>query len=225
MDGIHDIGGKHGFGAIVREQDEPAFHDRWEAAVFAMVAAAAASGAMRNTDQFRHAIERIDPAAYLTDGYYGRWLGGIETLLREAGVIDDADLRAAIARIGGDPDAPSAARPATAPDRVDYAPAAVGNRRETATPPWFRAGDRVRTAAWPRSGHTRLPAYARGRCGVVDAWHGGWVFPDSNAHGRGERPQHLYTVVFDGAALWGDEAEPATQISLDLFESYLEPLR
>jgi nitrile hydratase subunit beta len=91
-------------------------------------------------------------------------------------------------------------------------------------PPRFSCGDRVRTFSWPATGHTRLPAYARGRSGTVAAWHGAWVFPDSNAHGRGESPQHLYTVAFEGTELWGAEAENGSSVSLDLFESYLEPL-
>jgi nitrile hydratase subunit beta len=111
MDGIHDLGGKQGFGPIARDSNEPAFHDRWEARVFAMVVAGA-GGALKNSDQFRHAIERIDPAAYLTHGYYGRWLGGLETLVREAGLVEESAVRAAVARLGGDPDAPAAARPA-----------------------------------------------------------------------------------------------------------------
>jgi nitrile hydratase subunit beta len=221
MDGIHDLGGKQGFGAVLREADEPVFHDRWEERVFAMVVAGA-GGALKNSDQFRHAIERIDPAAYLTHGYYGRWLGGLETLLREAGVVDESALRAAVARIGGDPDAPGAARPARVPDRVDYVPAGPGSQREIAAPPRFSCGDRVRTLAWPVAGHTRLPAYARSRCGSIAAWHGAWVYPDSNAHGRGEHPEHLYTVTFDGVELWGPGAEPGSSVSLDLFESYLE---
>jgi len=223
MDGIHDLGGKQGFGPISREANEPVFQHRWEARVFAMVMAGA-GGALRNSDQFRHAIERIDPVAYLTHGYYGRWLGGLENLLREAGLVDEGALRAAIARLGGDPDAPSAARPARVPDRVDYAPAGRGNRRDAAAAPRFSTGDSVRTLAWPATGHTRLPGYARGRKGFITDWHGAWVFPDRNAHGRGEDPQHLYAVAFEAAALWGESAEPGVSVSLDLFESYLEPL-
>lgn len=219
MDGIHDLGGRQGFGPVLRETDEPVFHQRWEAAVFAM---AGASSAGRNVDQFRHAIERIDPVAYLTHGYYGRWLGGIETLLREAGVVDVADIEARVAALGGDPRVSAAARPAELPDRVDYPPAAEGTRRQVESPPGFAMGDRVRTADIGRSGHTRLPAYARGKCGTVTAHHGGWVFPDSNAHGRGEQPQHLYTVAFCAETLWGEEAEPGVVVSLDLFEGYLE---
>lgn len=223
MDGIHDLGGRHGFGTIVRESAEPVFHDRWEARVFAMMRAAVAAGVVRNADQFRHAIERIDPAAYLTHGYYGRWLGGIETLLLEAGVITAEELAGRVRERGGDPAASAAARPAPVPDRIDYPPAAEGSRRTPPASARFAPGEAVRTAAFAKPGHTRLPAYARGRRGTVLAAHGGWVFPDSNAHGVGECPQHLYTVAFSGAALWGDAAEAGTAVTLDLFECYLEP--
>ena len=81
MDAIHDLGGKQGFGAVVREVEEPVFHQRWEAAVFTMTRTAAAAGALHNTDHFPHAVERIDPVAYLSQGYYGRWLGAGENLL------------------------------------------------------------------------------------------------------------------------------------------------
>lgn len=221
MDGIHDLGGRHGFGPVAREADEPAFHARWEAKVFAMMRAAGAAGVVRSADQFRHAIERIEPVAYLTHGYYGRWLGGIETLLREAGVLDEAALRARVQALGGDPDAPAAARPAAHPDR----PAAAGDpgaQRTLQTPPRFAVGERVRTMATGSAGHTRLPGYARGRDGIVIARHGGWVFPDTNAHGLGERPQHLYTVEFAAETLWGADAEPGVSVTLDLFEAYLE---
>jgi nitrile hydratase len=73
------------------------------------------------------------------------------------------------------------------------------------------------------AGHTRLPAYARRRRGVVARVHPAMVFPDDNAHGRGENPQYLYTVRFDGGELWGAGAEPGTFVHIDLFEPYLEP--
>jgi nitrile hydratase subunit beta len=224
MDGIHDLGGKQGFGGVIREASEPVFHERWEARVFALVLAAGVGGLIRNTDQFRHAIERIDPVAYLTHGYYGRWLAGLETLLLEAGWADEAELRRRIAAAGGDPAQPLPARPVRGAEPFTAAAAQDHARRPVVDLPRFAVGDRVRTAALPSPGHTRLPAYARGREGEVSARHGGWVFPDSNAHGRGECPQHLYTVSFRGEALWGDAAEPGTVVSLDLFEPYLEAI-
>ena len=79
----------------------------------------------------------------------------------------------------------------------------------------------MRTSAHGSSGHTRLPGYARNKFGVIQAAHGAWVFPDTNAHGRGEQPCHLYTVVFQGSELWGEDGEGATEICIDLFEPYL----
>jgi nitrile hydratase subunit beta len=48
------------------------------------------------------------------------------------------------------------------------------------------------------------------------------VFPDSNALGR-EDPRWLYTVRFDGRELWGEDGDPTTTVSVDLWEPYLEP--
>jgi hypothetical protein len=35
-DGIHDLGGMHGFGAVVAPGGEAPYHERWEARVFAL---------------------------------------------------------------------------------------------------------------------------------------------------------------------------------------------
>ena len=225
MDGIHDLGGKHGFGEIVREANKPAFRERWEAVVFALSGALGTAGVMRNVDQFRHAVERIDPVAYLDHGYYGRWLGGIENLLVEAGLLTQREIDDRIRRaIGADGDVGRvAAQPSATPDRIDYAPEGGEGQRPLESAPQFAVGDAVITEGAPSSGHTRLPAYARGKRGEVAAWHGGWVLPDANAHGLGERPAHLYTVRFPGSELWGADAEPGTAVSLDLFEPYLKP--
>ncbi|RVC61438.1 nitrile hydratase subunit beta, partial [Mesorhizobium sp. M00.F.Ca.ET.038.03.1.1] len=95
--------------------------------------------------------------------------------------------------------------------------------RPVAMPAWFQAGDRVRTKNFNPTGHTRLPRYARDKAGRIEAVRGGFVFPDSNAHGKGENPQWVYTVVFDGAEIWGEGADPTLSISIDAWESYLEP--
>jgi len=219
MDGIHDLGGKQGFGPVVTEPGGKAFHERWEAAVFTMVRSARACGALSNTDQFRYAVERIEPIAYLTHGYYGRWLGALENLLVEAGIVTTAELNARTAELGGDPAFPAAARPD--PECGPFPAGGDGARRPLTRPPRFAVGQQVVTSAATTSGHTRLPAYARNRHGVVTARHDGWVFPDRNAVGDGEQPTHLYTVAFSGRELWGPEAEPGLTVHLDLFEPYL----
>ena len=221
MDGIHDFGGKQGFGAVCREPNEPVFHARWEARVLGMTLICP-SAANPNIDHFRHAIERIDPVAYLTHGYYGRWLGGLETRLIEAGIIDGATITRRSIELGASANDLIAARPVTDPDRVGYRPAGAGNQRMVTASPRLDVGSRVRTEAHGVPGHTRLPAYARDRLGTITAWRGGWVLPDSNAHGRGEDPQHLYTVAFAGEELWGAAGEPGIVVHLDLFEPYLE---
>lgn len=81
----------------------------------------------------------------------------------------------------------------------------------------------MRTKNFNPTEHTRLPRYARDKNGRIEAVRGGFVFPDSNAHGKGENPQWVYTVVFDGAEIWGEGADPTLSISIDAWESYLEP--
>uniref|UniRef100_UPI003F858F10 SH3-like domain-containing protein n=1 Tax=Shinella sumterensis TaxID=1967501 RepID=UPI003F858F10 len=96
--------------------------------------------------------------------------------------------------------------------------------RPVATPPRFAAGARVRTRNFNPTTHTRLPRYARGKVGVVEAVQGSFVFPDDNAHGRGENPEWVYTVVFDGGEIWGEDAADGLTVSIDAWESYLEPV-
>jgi nitrile hydratase beta subunit len=225
MDGVHDLGGKHGLGAVAIEGDGPAFHDRWQGAVFTIVNGLRVHGINHNVDQFRHAVERIDPVSYLTDGYYGRWLGAAETMLIEAGTLSQAEITARAVSLGADPLDRIAARPSQHPDNFSATPVADDlptGEREVERPAKFEQGQRVRTQAFGVPGHTRLPAYARGVVGEIVACHGGWVYPDTNAHGYGEQPQHLYTVAFAGDQLWGDAGEPQLEVCIDLFEPYLE---
>jgi nitrile hydratase len=212
MNGIHDMGGLHGFGPVVVEPDEPVFHTRWESRVFAI----AQSLPGRNIDASRHSLERLDPVTYLKDGYFGRWLASMERTLIALGIVtaEEIEARMRARRRRRQPRA-AATRPAWRPTPRSYA-------RTIDAQPAFAAGQRVRTKNYQPVGHTRLPAYARAREGVVIRQHAAMVFPDDNAHQRGENPQYLYTVRFDGRELWGDAAEPGVCIHLDLFESYLE---
>ncbi len=94
MNGIHDMGGMHGLGPVVREENEPVFHEEWEGRALAL-ARAMLGGEHFNLDEFRHAMERIEPSRYLRSSYYERWLEGTITLLLEKGVItrDEFDTR------------------------------------------------------------------------------------------------------------------------------------
>ena len=212
MDGIHDLGGMHGFGSVAKEIDEPVFHAPWEGRVFALVNLALALG-VGNLDAFRHAIERMEPAAYLTAGYYGRWLAALQTLLIEQGVVTPAEIAA---HRRGTP-----CPMETMPSLVPGTPLA---QRTVASAPRFAVGQPVRARNIHPAGHTRLPRYVRGKCGPIARLHPAWVFPDTNAHGRGERAQYVYSVRFEAGELWGPDAEPRTAVHVDLFEEYVEPL-
>jgi nitrile hydratase beta subunit len=226
MDGVHDLGGMHGFGAIEREQDEPPFHAAWEAAVREMLSAAGSRG-LFNIDEFRHGIERMDPSRYLGVTYYEKWLDGVTRLLVEKGVVSRSELEARVAFFEKRPEAPATAAlagppPGAGPPNPAWAQDVI---RETGATPRFRPGDPVLTRRIHPHGHTRLPRYARGKRGVIHCCHGIHVFPDSNAHGLGEQPQPLYSVRFDAGELWGEAAEPNQAVHIDLWESYLLPGR
>jgi nitrile hydratase len=202
---VHDLGGRPGFGRIAREAREPVFHAPWERRVLGLVYTAIGSRWV-NLDAFRWGIERMRPPDYLRASYYERWLASLETVLPEAGVLD-AGFRAPPPREG-----PRFERASAAPRF------AVGEAVRTRA----RAGGAPPDALVPAARHTRLPGYASGKRGVVAHARGGFVFPDSNAHGEGEQPQPLYTVRFAARELWGADAEPGTSVYVDLFEPYLE---
>ena len=214
MNGIHDMGGMHGFGRVEVEADEPVFHARWEARVFGM------SAMIRlrlpgNIDAGRHGLEKLDPVTYLKDGYYGRWFARLERDLLARGILKPGELDARAA--GG------TAPAAPVPELPRPVRPAHPFLREVSNAPAFQPGDRVRTRNHQPAGHTRLPAYARCRRGVVARAYPACVLPDTNAHFLGENPQYVYAVRFEGRELWGESAEPGTCVIVDLFESYLEP--
>jgi nitrile hydratase len=89
--------------------------------------------------------------------------------------------------------------------------------------PRFQAGQRVCARNINPVSHTRLPRYARGKFGMVDRDHGVFVFPDTNAHFLGEKPQHVYSVRFTARELWGEQAPQKDSVYLDLWDDYLDP--
>jgi nitrile hydratase len=218
MNGPQDLGGQMGFGPVAPEKDEPLFHAEWEKRALGVTLCAGALGAW-NIDESRHARESLHPAIYYASSYYGIWIRALEVLLKRHGFIGDADLAA-----GRAVDAAPEPKRILKPEDVPAVLAKGGPcDRPVAAAPLFKAGDRVRTRNFNPTGHTRLPRYARGRQGKVEAVREGFVFPDTNAHHRGENPQWVYTVVFDGGEIWGEGADPTLTVSIDAWESYLEP--
>jgi nitrile hydratase beta subunit len=218
MNGIHDMGGMDGFGPVVREAKEPVFHADWERRVFALVNVAM-NVARVNVDEFRHAIERIPPGQYLTSSYYERWLAAVETLLVERRIITRDEL---IAKHDGSAEIVRAqiatGMRTVGPDPIEEKPGAKSPRAR------FARGDRVRARNFNTSGHTRLPRYVRGKHGVIARDWGVFVFPDTNAHHAGTKPQHCYSVGFDARELWGKSASSRERVLVDLWEDYLEPI-
>ena len=217
MDGIHDMGGTHGWGTVAIQPDEPVFEEQWHARTFALgLASMGASGT--NLDAFRHALERLHPVEYLADGYYGRWLAAAELLLVDSGVLAPGAVEARARRLGGE----DVVEPADVEVcKPSYERGGPGSLRQIDDEPAFEVGQQVRARDLRKRGHTRMPAYVRGRTGVVDARRPAAVLPDSTAHFTGEDAQYVYTVRFESTDLWGSDAEVST-VYLDLFESYLE---
>jgi nitrile hydratase beta subunit len=210
MNGVHDMGGMDGFGAVTIERDEPVFHSEWEKRMFAiaMTLTGHPRGLNVSVDEFRHAIERIPAPRYLDSSYYEHWLDALLTLLAEHGVV----AREELASRGTDPIDP--ALPAN-----HLATKVKSSKRVRAR---FRQGDRVVARNINPSGHTRLPRYVRGKRGVIHRDWGVYVFADTNAHHAGDHSQHVYSVAFEARELWGNGVPRRDKLHIDLWEDYLE---
>ena len=218
MNGIHDMGGMHGFGPVQPEANEPVFHSDWEARVLALNRALGYARAW-NIDMSRAAIENLPPDVYLTRPYYEKWALRMERLLLDLKLVDADEIAAGHALRPGSP----------LPRKLDAAAVAAALTRgsygrQPAAPARFKVGDRVRTRNINPLTHTRLPRYARDRVGTIECVRGCHVFPDSAAIGKGENPQWLYTLRFDGRELWGESCDPNLKVSIEAFEPYLEAI-
>lgn len=213
MDGPHDLGGKASFGPI--DIAAPEFRHDWERKMWALDKLVRVPGI--NIDWWRHGIETMHPAVYLTLPHLEKWCLNDMAHGIEAGLFTMSELTKGHADTPATPARSQSVDELEARQRGMNASFAV----ETDIQPAFRPGDTVRTKARPAAGHTRLPAYARAASGTVTAHHGAHLFPDAGAEGR-EVGQHLYTVEFRAADLWPGAEDPADSVCLDLWESYLE---
>jgi nitrile hydratase beta subunit len=223
MNGVHDLGGMHGFGPVVREQNEPVFHSDWEKRAFAMVLTAMGRR-VYNVDEFRRAIERMPPADYLAATYYEKWLHALESLLVEKGVVTPDELASGHAMAAA-PAKTTGPRDAGGGGVESFDSSAVKLRFNKSFKPAFKVGDSVVARNLNPEHHTRLPRYARGKRGVIRYDQGVFVFPDTHAHGQGGKPQHVYTVAFEARELWGADRNERAPVYLDCWEDYLERYR
>jgi len=209
-----DLGGQPGHGAVVPEPEGELFHAGWEPRALALTLAMGGTG-MWNIDMSRAARETLPDYAALS--YYEIWIAALQRLLAERGLLAPDEVAAGHA-LHPAPPLPRRLEAAAVPQVL-----ARGSptERHADRPARFAVGDRVLLRAEAVPHHTRLPAYVRGRAGCIERVHGMHVFADSHAQGLGEQPQWLYTVVFDGRTLWGDEATPGLTVSVDAWECYL----
>lgn len=210
MNGVHDMGGMTDFGPVTPEPNEPFFHADWERRVLGLVRNIV--DRRYNWDEFRFAIERLDPVVYLSSSYYERWLTAMERYLVEKGVVTEEELQE---------------RTAGAAPRLGLphpGPAALwGDHAEAESKPRYQRGDAVVARNVNPAGHTRLPRYVRGRRGTVERFLGTFVLPDRNALGAGQHRQPVYAVRFEARELWGEGARTGDSVCVDLWQSYLRP--
>jgi nitrile hydratase beta subunit len=218
MNGVHDMGGMQDMGPIQEEKNEPVFHHPWEGRVFAITRSMSAWRKW-NLDALRHERELIQPAEYLRMSYYEIWLTGLLELSVKHGLVTRAEIESGKPAAGSPKLTPALTADKVPPLVAHGSPAS----RDVPVAPRFQAGQHVRARNLNPVGHTRLPRYARGKLGIVDRDHGVFVFPDTDAHFLGEKPQHVYSVRFFARDLWGEQAKPKDSVVIAMWDDYLEP--
>jgi nitrile hydratase len=210
MDGIHDLGGMQGFGKVTHHVNslgyKPVFHEDWEHLAYSLLFLAADHMKLFSVDELRHAIERMETRHYFGAPYYDRIIIGTATLLVEYGVLSKEELDQCL---GSDF---TLARSSLLTGR----PAITGRAP-------FNAGDHVIVRNEHVPGHIRMPAYVRGKPGVIlHRTTERWPLPDTIGHGDSTAiHQPTYHVQFKVKDLWGDAADDGFVV-VDLFESYLD---
>jgi nitrile hydratase beta subunit len=217
VNGIHDMGGMHGMGAIEYAKTEPVFHEAWEGRVYAMSYAVQGTGKLRLG--LRPPLESIPAAEYLRMSYYERWLRSLTERLIASGLATRAEIES------GQPETGSVKTTFALPsaDAVAAQFKIPATRRDLPVAARFQVGQSVRARNINPITHTRSPRYARGKSGSIERDHGVFVFSDTSAYSQGENPQHLYSVRFSARELWGEQGAPHDAVYLDMFDDYLEP--
>lgn len=202
MDGIHDMGGRQGFGRIRYALKAQTFHEPWEKRVNALYSLAVKCGIF-NMDEYRHAIERMEPRHYLSASYYERSLTSLATLCVEKGILTQEELER------------------RAQGQFPLSMPSAPGRGNVPTRQTFKPGDKVRVRTDHVPGHVRMPGYIRGKTGVVVSESPKYPFPDAHAHGIHAEDEPTYDVRFNAGELWPNDAEPA-HVHVGVFQSYLE---
>jgi len=211
MDTIHDLGGRQGFGPIpnVTEDDTALFTDEWKARTWAIAMMTMSKLSADRTgwslEWYRHVLERLPPAFYLSRDYFEKWILAMMVTAVDEGVADVKEF------LGGRAEERTYAY--DAPEPLKEVP--PGSAR-------FKPGDRVATRRDIGSMHTRMPGYVRGRGGMIDSVIGPQLLSDEAAEGR-IRKEMSYVVRFRMADLWPEASGSADSLLIDMWDSYLEP--
>ncbi len=151
MDGVHDLGGREGFGPIVDKADDKPFHADWEMRAFGIKEVSAANWTI---DWFRHCRELAVPVDYLTRPYFDQRLTTVAAQLIDEGYLTLDEIKAGASaftpRPSRPPQTPKAARAFV---RTPTSFAVTVN-----TPPRFALGERGTMPA-----RRRLRSYASAR--------------------------------------------------------------
>jgi nitrile hydratase len=217
MNGIHDMGGMQGMGPIEYEKNEPVFHAGWEARVYAMTRALAATGKLKGPS-VRPPIESLTALEYLRMSYYEKWLTSLIERMVAGGLVTRAEIE------NGRPAQGSVKSvPALSATDVPAFMRRIPLLRNDPVAPGFQIGQHVRARNINPVTHTRLPRYVRGKAGTIERDRGVAALPDTRVYGLGDKPQHVYSVRFSARELWGVEAAPQDAVYIELWDNYLEP--
>jgi len=216
MDGVHDLGGMQGFGAVDVHETDDVFHHDWEGRMWAIARTCRAPD--WTIDWWRHVRELIDPADYLTRPYFDQWMQTYAAAFVSSGIFSVDEIASGHTDERGPAPPPRSLHQIVEIARDEAhafdAPADASAR--------FIPGDRVRCVSHGAEHHSRLPRYVRGRLGTIRAHWGAHVFADLSARGI-TAGQHIYSVEFSAPELWGADANPRDRVHLDLWECYLDP--
>ncbi|MEO8644056.1 nitrile hydratase subunit beta [Pseudomonas sp.] len=210
MDGFHDLGGFQGFGKVPHTINSMSyklvFKEDWEHLAYGLMFVGADQLKKFSVDEVRHAVERLDVRQHVGSRYYERYVIATATLLVEQGVITQDELDKALGSTF----------------KLANPPHDKGRPAITGRAP-FEVGDRVTVRDEYVAGHVRMPAYVRGKEGVIrHRTSEKWAFPDAIGHGdKSAAHQPTYHVEFRVKDLWGDAADDGFVV-VDLFESYLD---
>jgi len=221
MDGVHDMGGMHGFGQVLEPDRGSVYHESWEPRVFAIQMLVAIEGLGAGPGG-RPVREEMEPAHYLAASYYERWLYSAEQRLLRKGTIAPGEVEAVMERLAaGEPAREH--RDAAMAERMRADLRTVYPMDPPPTDLRFDLGQRVRVKRMHPAGHTRCPRYARGALGVIEGVRGADALPDRAVYGEEVTPEPVYSVAFASQELWGPGEEAPWTVLLDLWDSYLDP--